>query len=80
MPPPVSARNGLITGYDLRAVEFGVNETHNVHVEGNATKATVTGLVPFTYYSISVRAVNEAGQSEYSFDVIQATDEDSKFQ
>ena len=81
MPPLISFRNGLITGYDVKAVREGVNETlvSPLVVYTNHTLKTLTGLIPYTNYSVSVRAINIAGKSEYSIVISGATREDRKW-
>jgi hypothetical protein len=78
MPPPISFQNGLITGYDVMAARVGVNETlvRPLVVYTNGALKTLTGLIPYTNYSVSVRAINIAGKSEYSIAVNGETLED----
>ena len=58
-------------------MQYGVQGsgiTQNVSVSGGSvTEATISGLTPFTTYSIEVAAVNSAGTGVYSSPVIAET-------
>ena len=58
-------RNGEITGYTLEATT-STELDRRVDVASSAREATVSGLTPFTEYTVSVAAVNSAGTGVYS--------------
>ena len=74
--------NGLIVRYDVRyqALPSGGVETAMVPgVWDEGGEATLTGLTPFTSYSIEVAAVNnQSDVGEFSEPVIAQTYEDSE--
>ena len=74
--------NGLIVRYDVRyqALPSGGVETAMVPgVWDKGGAVTLTGLTPFTYYSIEVAAVNSQNDvGEFSEAVITRTNEDSE--
>ena len=58
-------RNGDITGYSMQYGKESAEEDRIVEmVSGNET--TITGLMPYTIYSVEVAAVNNAGTGVYS--------------
>ena len=57
-------RNGDITGYSVRVVAS--SEIDRVISVGDVRQATISGLSPFTEYTVSVAAVNNAGIGVYS--------------
>ena len=60
-------RNGDITGYSVRYGVQGSGSTQTMSVSGGVTYGTtITGLIPFTTYSIEVAAVNTINTGEYS--------------
>ena len=59
---PCLHRNGEITGYTVVARTGTTDITE--FVNGDARSATVSGLEPFTQYTVLVAAVNGAGTSE----------------
>ena len=81
-PPPESSQNGVITGYEIRLQLAGERENgvcmSPISKTVNTTEATVTGLCPFTEYAIQVRAMNIAGDSDFSILITNTTDEDRK--
>ena len=74
--------NGLIVRYDVRyqALPSGGVETAMVPgVWNKGGGVTLTGLIPFTSYSIEVAAVNnQSDMGEFSKPVITRTYEDSE--
>ena len=74
--------NGLIVRYDVRyqSLSGGGEETAMVPGVWNmGGEATLTGLTPFTNYSIEVAAVNiQSDVGEFSEPVITRTNEDSE--
>ena len=57
-------RNGDITGYSVRVVTS--SERDRVISVGDVRQATISGLSPFTEYTVSVAAVDNAGIGVYS--------------
>ena len=79
---PCSQVNGLIVDYRVQytAESSGVVQSIDVTGEWNVMKAqtSLTGLAPYTNYSIQVAAVNEQGDvGLYSDPIITQTQEDS---
>ena len=74
--------NGFIVRYDVRyqALPSGGVETATVPgVWDEGGEATLTGLTPFTNYSLEVAAVNnQSDVGEFSEPVIRRTNEDSE--
>lgn len=75
--------NGLIVHYTVRYTAETSNVTQSINHPGgwNVTgaEASLTGLAPFTNYSIQVAAVNEQGDiGLYSNPEIKQTEEDSE--
>ena len=71
---PCRARNGLITSYRVQyAVLYSMVQT----TQTEDLEITLTGLTPFTNYSIEVAAVNEEGDvGVYSEPQYAVTEED----
>ena len=70
---PADMGGGVITAYDVRYIETSADETvdSNWTVRDNAWRSgdlryTVTGLTNATEYDVQVRAVNSAGDGEWS--------------
>ena len=60
-------RNGDITDYSVRYGVQGSVSTQTKTVSGaSVTETTLSGLIPYTTYSIAVAAVNSAGTGVYS--------------
>ena len=60
-------RNGDITGYSVRYGVQGNGNTQTKNISGaSVTETTISGLIPYTTYSIAVAAVNSAGTGRYS--------------
>ena len=58
-------RNGVITGYTVKARAGGtLIRTVNVN-DGSAREATVSGLTPTTEYTVSLQAVNSADSGPF---------------
>ena len=71
---PCRARNGLITSY---RVQYAVLYSIVLTAQTEDLEITLTGLTPFTNYSIEVAAVNEEGDvGVYSEPQYAVTDED----
>ena len=66
-PVDCADRNGDITGYSVQYGEVGSGSTQTMPVSGgSATEATISGLMPFTTYSIQVAAETSVGTGPYS--------------
>ncbi len=67
-------RNGVITGYTIR---YGLVNTSPTTIDHTSTDRSrvISGLTPFTNYTVSVRGVNSAGVGNYSAEVVIRTDE-----
>ena len=67
-------RNGNITGYSVRYGVQGNGSTQTLSVSGGgATQTIISGLIPFTNYSIEAAAVNSVGTGVYSNAIFQMT-------
>ena len=64
-------RNGLITGYRIRAITSEENDRNET--VGDVIEGTITGLTPSTEYTMSVAAVNSLGTGPYSDGIVQST-------
>ena len=58
--PPLSDRNGIITGYTIRVVRTDTGETFVDQITGGIG-FSVTGLLPHTTYTCSVLASTSVG-------------------
>ena len=63
--------NGDITGYIIRAMTSG--EDDRIVVVDDVREATISGLTPFTEYTVSVAAVNSQDTGPYSVGIVQST-------
>ena len=72
---PCRAMNGLITSYSIRYT-IQPNGIPQTTLQNDGLEITLTGLTPFTEYSIEVAAVNENGDvGVYSVAVSNRTNE-----
>ena len=62
---PCLSRNGVITGYIVRAFRNGRVE-RTVSVGGDTSGATISGLIPSTTYGVQVAGVNSAGTGPFT--------------
>ena len=69
---PCIQRNGEIVGYSVRYSGGGSTDTRLV-AGGAARQTTISGLTPFTDYTIEVAAVNDAGTGQYSTGMVERT-------
>ena len=74
---PCSGQNGPITGYLLYYTNTTFNDTVNI-TGGDNRQYNLTGLTPYTNYTVTVIAYNDAGTGPSSSEVIQQTGESSK--
>lgn len=65
--PPAGTGGSAITGYGITYASGGAPE--QINVAGTATSATITGLTNGFGYTVSVKAVSAAGQSQPSAEV-----------
>ncbi len=70
-------RNGVITGYTIRYGPVNTSPTTIEHTSTDRSRV-ISGLTPFTNYTLSVRGVNSVGAGIYSAETVIRTDEDSK--
>ena len=67
--------NGPITGHVIRYTGDGTSDMMNVN---SGTTHTISGLVAFVDYSVTVAAVNVNGTGPFSNAVVQRSGEDGK--
>ena len=67
--------NGLITGHVIRYTGGGTSEMRNVT---SGTTHTISGLIAFVDYSVTVAVVNVNGTGNFSNPVVQRSGEDSE--
>ena len=68
----------LVTGYNITVEDLVTKATWTVYVEDNSSKASVTGLTPFTAYSFTVTVLYEHGLGPSSKAVVRRTREHGK--
>ena len=77
-PPQAALQNGYITGYVI-AYGSEVSRARMVNLEGQSQlNLTLTGLNPYTAYTLSVRAHNAKGEGPESPLLFVLTDQDGK--
>ena len=83
-PPPGIDQNGPITSYNISYTgelfvtdtQFAfVNITNRIYPAVTEVSSDLTGLQEYNNYTISVRAINGEGSSEFTTGVIEITDE-----
>ena len=75
---PCNGRNGPITGYYLTYTNITLNTSYTVNITGdNNTMYTLTGLIPYTNYTVSIIPYNY-NMTGPARQAIQLTDESSK--
>ena len=62
--PPAPDRNGVITGYTVNWRKK--REINMIELFSNGTSHLLTGLEPFTSYSIAVAGSTSAGQGQFT--------------
>ena len=72
-PPPEIDRNGVISGY---AIVYSGGSSGMVTASG--TTHTISRLVPFVEYSVTVAAMTSSGTGPPSGPVVQTSGQDSK--
>ena len=75
---PCNGRNGPITGYYLTYTNITSSTSYTVNITGgNNTMYTLTGLIPYTNYTVSIIPYNY-DMTGPARQAIQLTDESSK--
>uniref|UniRef100_A0A8C5QWL9 Neural cell adhesion molecule L1 n=1 Tax=Leptobrachium leishanense TaxID=445787 RepID=A0A8C5QWL9_9ANUR len=75
LPVQKEGLNGHLKGFKVMCVGHGGHPHPEVVVHGNTTHALITGLQPFSNYSVKVRVFNGKGDGIYSEAVSIRTDE-----
>ena len=75
--PLATDRNGVITGYTV--IRQKGSEMIMTELFSNDTSHLLTGLVPFTEYSITVAGNTSAGRGEFTVPFIMQTLNDSEW-
>ena len=75
-PPPEIDHNGVITGYVIRYTRSG-GSSDMVTVTSGTTR-TISGLVAFVEYSVTVVAMTVNGTGPPSYPKVQTSGQDSK--
>ena len=78
VPVPCIGQNGPITGYLLYYTNTTFNDTVNI-IGGDNRQYILTGLTPYTNYTVTIRAYNDAGIGPTSNESIQQTVESGKY-
>ena len=68
----------FVIGYNITVRTLVTKATRTVYVEGSSHEANVTGLIPFTEYSFTVKAEYKYGPGPPSEAVVQRTREHGK--
>ena len=76
--PSIRNRNGKITGYVIQYNRVGSQSVITETVTSE-TAHTISGLLAYINYSISVAAVNINGTGRFSSPVVQRSGQDSEF-
>ena len=75
--PLAPDRNGVITGHTV--IRQSGSERDTAELFNNDTSYLLTGLVPFTDYTITVAGNTSAGQGEFTMSFIMRTLNDSEW-
>ena len=78
-PPSETDHNGMITGYVIQYTRVGSSDMMSVNVNSGTTQYTISGLVAFVMYSVTVAAVNSDGTGPFSNSMMQLSGQDSEF-
>lgn len=77
LPPPQEHIHGVIKHYIVEYFKAtDRNNIKNITTAGNSTSLNLTSLLPYTNYSVRVRAVNNVGPGPVSKEVANTTWED----
>ena len=74
--PPMESHNVPITGYVIQYIKDGSQDTIKDIKNINGTTHTISGLVPYTKYSVKVAAVNDDRTGPFSKPVVEISGED----
>ena len=75
--PPTADRNGPITGHVIQYTRVGSSDMMSVTVTSGTTR-TISGLVAYVDYSVTVAAMTVNGTGPFSSPVAGRSGEDSK--
>ena len=75
--PPAIDHNGPITGHVIQYTRVGLNDTMNETVTSGTTH-TISGLVAYVDYSVTVAAMTVNGTGPFSNPVVGRSGEDSE--
>ena len=75
--PPVIDHNGPITGYVIQYTTVGTSDAMSENVNSGTTH-TISGLVAYVNYSVTVAAVNVNGTGPFSNPVVGRSGEDGE--
>ena len=76
-PPLEINHNGMITGYTIQYTRTDMNNMMSVNVNSGTTH-TISGLVAYVDYSVTVAAVNVIGTGSFSDPMVQRSGQDSE--
>ena len=76
-PPPQVDHNGPITGHVIQYTRIGSSDMMSVNVNSGTTH-TISGLVAYVGYSVTVAAMNVDGTGPYSNTEVGRSGEDSE--
>jgi len=76
-PPSEIDYNGAITGYVIEYTRSG--RSSDIVTVASGTMHTISGLVPFVEYSVTVAAVTNNGTGKFSEPIVELSGEDSEF-
>ena len=74
--PPLESHNAPITGYVIQYIEDGSQDMIKDIKDINGTTHTISGLVPYTKYSVKVAAMNDDRTGPFSKPVVEISGED----
>ena len=61
-PPPLEHQNGIIISYRINLTSHGATQ----HYTSTDTNINITGLAPYSSYSLAIAAENSAGVGPYN--------------
>ena len=70
--------NGIIRNYTLSVTDLEAGITTNYSVDGSEQSTVITGLDPYTLYSVTVRGITVVA-GDPSLSVMERTDESSEY-
>ena len=78
-PPSLIYHNGMLIGYVIQYIRDGSSDMMSVNVNSGTTQYTISGLVAFVGYSVTVAAVNGNGTGVFGNPTIHLSGQDSGF-